>query len=63
MKTVSLGSTGEKVSALCLGTMYYGSSVKQELSYRLLDQYLDCGGNVSRHGEHLCLVDRWVCRR
>jgi aryl-alcohol dehydrogenase-like predicted oxidoreductase len=44
MKTVSLGGTGERVSALCLGTMYYGSSVKQDMSYQLLDQYLDAGG-------------------
>lgn len=44
MKTVSLGNTGEQVSALCLGTMYFGSSVNQEMSQRLLDQYLDAGG-------------------
>jgi aryl-alcohol dehydrogenase-like predicted oxidoreductase len=44
MKTVALGSTGEQVSELCLGTMYYGTSVKQEMSYLLLDKYLDSGG-------------------
>jgi aryl-alcohol dehydrogenase-like predicted oxidoreductase len=44
MKTVSLGSTGEQISSLCLGTMYYGTNVKQEMSYLLLDQYLDAGG-------------------
>jgi aryl-alcohol dehydrogenase-like predicted oxidoreductase len=44
MKTVPLGSTGEQVSALCLGSMYYGTSVKQEMSCRLLDQYLEAGG-------------------
>jgi aryl-alcohol dehydrogenase-like predicted oxidoreductase len=45
VKTIQLGNTGEFVSALCLGAMYYGSSVNQEMSYRLLDQYADAGGS------------------
>jgi aryl-alcohol dehydrogenase-like predicted oxidoreductase len=44
MKTVGLGNTAEQVSALCLGAMYYGTAVGEEMSYRLLDQYLDAGG-------------------
>jgi aryl-alcohol dehydrogenase-like predicted oxidoreductase len=44
MKTVQLGQTGEQVSALCLGAMYYGTAVDEEMSFRLLDQYLDAGG-------------------
>lgn len=44
MRTVELGKTGEQVSALCLGAMYYGSSVDPKTSYQLLDQYVDAGG-------------------
>lgn len=44
MKTLQLGNTGEQVSALCLGAMYYGTSVQQDQAYRLLDQYVDRGG-------------------
>jgi len=45
MKSVVLGNTGEQVSALCLGAMFYGSSVSREMSFQLLDQYLDAGGS------------------
>ena len=34
MKTFQLGNTGEQVSALCLGPMYYGSSVAPEQAYQ-----------------------------
>jgi aryl-alcohol dehydrogenase-like predicted oxidoreductase len=44
MKKLPLGKTGEQVSALCLGAMYYGSSVKEEMACWLLDQYVDRGG-------------------
>jgi aryl-alcohol dehydrogenase-like predicted oxidoreductase len=45
MKTVSLGQTGEQVSALCLGAMLYGTGVSAETSKQLLDQYVDAGGS------------------
>jgi aryl-alcohol dehydrogenase-like predicted oxidoreductase len=45
MRTVSLGNTAVRVSAFCLGTMYFGSRTDRETSYRLLDQYLDAGGS------------------
>ncbi|MBE0699037.1 MAG: aldo/keto reductase [Anaerolineaceae bacterium] len=44
MRTIRLGTTTEQVSALCLGSMYYGTSVNRAVSYRLLDQYVDAGG-------------------
>jgi aryl-alcohol dehydrogenase-like predicted oxidoreductase len=44
MKTVMLGNTGEQVSALCLGALYFGSNLPPDISYRLLDQYLEAGG-------------------
>jgi aryl-alcohol dehydrogenase-like predicted oxidoreductase len=44
MKTVQLGNTGAEVSAFCLGVLYYGNRVGQEMSFRLMDQYVDAGG-------------------
>ena len=45
MKTTPLGTTGENVSALCLGVLYYGNRVGKALSYRLMDRYVDAGGS------------------
>ena len=45
MKMIPLGQTGLNVSELCLGTMYFGSKVDRETSFRILDQYVDAGGN------------------
>ena len=44
MKTLPLGKTGEHVSALSLGTMYFGSKNDEETSWKLLDQYVEAGG-------------------
>lgn len=44
MRTVSLGTTGETVSAVCLGPMYFGSKVDRETSFELLDRYYEAGG-------------------
>mgnify|MGYP000170992121 CR=1 FL=1 len=44
MRTSPLGTTGEDVSALCLGTMYFGSSVDEATSFRILDRYYEAGG-------------------
>lgn len=45
MEKVQLGKTGVEVSALCLGTMYFGSKNNNVTSYRLLDQYAEAGGS------------------
>lgn len=45
MKRVKLGKTGEDVSQFCLGTMMMGSAIDQERSYRILDRFIDEGGN------------------
>lgn len=44
MHTTRLGTTGEEVSAICLGPMYFGSKLDREVSFELLDQYYDAGG-------------------
>ena len=44
METTPLGTTGEDVSALCLGTMYFGSRTDPETSRAILDAYYEAGG-------------------
>jgi aryl-alcohol dehydrogenase-like predicted oxidoreductase len=44
MKTIALGNSGIEVSLFCLGAMYLGTRTDQEMSYQLLDRYLDAGG-------------------
>lgn len=45
MKTLTLGPSGESVSALCLGTMHLGSKESDKSSAEILDRYLDAGGS------------------
>jgi len=57
MRTVSLGNTGAKVSAFCLGAMYFGSRTDRETSYQLLDQYVEAGGSFLDTAN---IYARWV---
>jgi aryl-alcohol dehydrogenase-like predicted oxidoreductase len=43
--TVSLGSTDLAVSRVCLGTGAYGTGVPEERAFRLLDLFVESGGN------------------
>lgn len=76
MKKVKLGNSGVCVSAFCLGAMYFGTRTDEQMSYRLLDQYVEAGGSfidtaniyawwVSGHegGESETLLGRWLQRR
>ncbi len=76
MKTRALGKTGVQVSALCLGTMYFGTRTDQATSYQLLDQYVAAGGtfldtaNIYARwvpgyagGESEILLGRWMRER
>ncbi len=73
MTKLSLGTTGVEVNALCLGTMYFGSSVSEEMSNRLLDMYIEAGGTFLdtanayarwvpgfRGGESETVLGRWM---
>lgn len=44
VKTLPLGNTGVEVSAFCLGTMHFGTRESKDVSYQLLDQYIEAGG-------------------
>jgi aryl-alcohol dehydrogenase-like predicted oxidoreductase len=61
------------VSRLCLGTMYFGTSVTAEVATGLLDSYVDAGGNFidtankyaswlpgAQGGESESLIGRWL---
>lgn len=76
MRKIPLGHTGEQVSALCLGAMYFGTSNDKTTSYRMLDQYAAAGGsfidtaNIYAHwvpggagGESETLLGEWMQER
>jgi len=45
MQYRSLGRTGVQVSTLCLGTMTFGGKTDQAEATRMVDRFLDAGGN------------------
>ena len=44
MKQVVLGNSGSTVSAMCLGTMYFGSRVEEKTAFAIMDAYYERGG-------------------
>lgn len=76
MKKVPLGSTGADVSIMCLGAMYFGTKEDEDISMKLLDQYVEAGGsfidtaNIYAHwrpegqgGESETLLGKWMKAR
>lgn len=45
MKKCTLGATGMQVSQLCLGNMLMGSTISKKDSFRILDCFVEAGGN------------------
>ena len=45
MKKLPLADTGQEVSGLCMGALYYGTKTDQKTSFKLLDTFLERGGN------------------
>ncbi|MCL5065958.1 MAG: aldo/keto reductase, partial [Firmicutes bacterium] len=45
MEYRALGRTGVQVSPLCLGTMTFGGKTDQAEATRMIDRFLDDGGN------------------
>ncbi len=71
-----LGRTGLKVSPLCLGTMQFGWTADETVSFAVLDMYVEAGGNfidtadVYRHwtegtsgGTSEQIIGRWMRAR
>lgn len=44
MDSIQVGTTGENVSFVCLGTIYFGNKTDPQTSRELLDQYYKAGG-------------------
>ena len=76
MREITLGDSGAQVSALCLGTMFFGTTVDEATSFRLLDRYYDAGGRFldtadiyafwiagGEGGESESLLGRWMRER
>ena len=76
MRTVVLGDAGVRVSALCLGCMFFGTRVDERTSMHLLDRYLGAGGTFldtannyafwipgGKGGESETLLGRWMRAR
>src|SRR5882724_782559 len=64
-----VGSTGLKVSELCLGTMTFGRETSEETSHKILDRFVDAGGtfldtaNVYSQGGSEEVVGRWLSKK
>ena len=76
MKKTKLGKTGIEISVLGLGTMYFGSKVDEQTSFRLMDLYREHGGNFldsankyaswlpgCKGGESEMLINKWLKQR
>lgn len=46
MKKIRLGATAYEVSMLGLGCINFGTTVKEEQAFRLMDKYVELGGNL-----------------
>ncbi|QRN82363.1 aldo/keto reductase [Chloroflexota bacterium] len=44
MKTLSLGNDGPQVSAICLGTAYFGTRIDRNTAFEMMDTYYEQGG-------------------
>ena len=68
MRLKKLGRTGTLVSELCLGTMTFGWQADEATSHRLLDRYVEAGGNfldssnVYSSGKSEEIIGRWLAR-
>lgn len=76
MHELPLGDSGATVSALCLGSMFFGTTVDEETSFAVLDRYYDAGGRFfdtannyavwidqGEGGESEALLGRWMRER
>jgi aryl-alcohol dehydrogenase-like predicted oxidoreductase len=76
MHELPLGDSGATVSALCLGTMFFGTTVDEETAFAVLDRYYDAGGRFfdtannyavwideGEGGESEALLGRWMRER
>ncbi len=69
MDYVRFGRSGLKVSRICLGTMTFGREANEEMSFKLMDRYVELGGNfidtadLYAGGASEEIVGRWLKQR
>lgn len=69
MEYTRLGSSGLKVSRICLGTMTFGREADEETSFAILDRFVELGGNlidtadVYSAGASERIIGRWLAQR
>jgi aryl-alcohol dehydrogenase-like predicted oxidoreductase len=52
------GTTGPRISDLCLGAMFFGTLVDEETSFAILDRFVAAGGNfVDTSDNYACWLD------
>ena len=55
-----LGKTGVAVGKIALGTMYFGSETPEEEAFKILDTFIEAGGNLGRYRQ--CVRQRRLGR-
>jgi aryl-alcohol dehydrogenase-like predicted oxidoreductase len=69
VKFKKLGRTGTLVSEFCLGTMTFGWQANEETSHRMLDRFVEAGGNfldtsnVYSSGTSEEIIGKWLVQR
>jgi len=69
MEYVKLGASGLRVSRICLGSMTFGREADEQMSFKIMDRYLELGGNfldtadVYSAGGSEVVVGRWLKQR
>jgi aryl-alcohol dehydrogenase-like predicted oxidoreductase len=69
MKYRRLGKSGLKVSDLCLGTMTFGRETTEEDSFKIMDRFVEEGGNfidtadVYTQGKSEEIVGKWLGKK
>ena len=75
-RTLNEGDQARDVSVLCLGTMYFGTTIDERTSRAILDRFVEAGGNFidtantysfwvegGRGGESERVLGRWLADR
>lgn len=69
MEIIRLGRSGLKVSRICLGTMTFGAAADADVSFRLMDRFVERGGNFVDTADQYNagvseeIVGRWLKER
>jgi aryl-alcohol dehydrogenase-like predicted oxidoreductase len=74
MKTTTIKGTDLRISMFCLGGQSFGSRDSQQVSYAMLDQFVEAGGNFldtannyaiwnGKGGESETMIGQWMAER